>query len=93
MNALSVDFWLGIVIATVFWLLLSWLYRRYLGYRARIAAANKPQKDKSPNEVVADAHRARAGLVLWAILLIIALFILWEVVMNGTSLSLFSSLQ
>lgn len=92
MGSLSTDFLIGFAVATLFWLLVSQMVRMYQKYRRRIKAARTPIAGKVPAEVIADANRARLGLVVWFLVLLLGLFLLWEFFTWGTSASLFGQL-
>ena len=92
MGSLSTDFFIGFAVATLFWLLVSQMVRMYYSYRRRIKAARTPIAGKVPAEVIADANRARMGLVLWFFVVLLVLFLLWEFLTWGTSASLFGQL-
>jgi hypothetical protein len=92
LGSLSSDFYIGFAVATLFWLLVSQMVRIYYSYMRRIKAARTPLAGKVPSEVIADANRARLGLVLWFLIVLLVLFLLWEFLTWGTSASLFSQL-
>ena len=88
MGSFSPDFFIGLVVATVFWLIVSQMVRLYHNYMRRIKAAHSPQSGKVPAEVTADANRARMSLILWFFAILVGLFVLWEFLTWGTGFSL-----
>ncbi len=92
MSSLSTDFFIGFAVATLFWLVVSQMVRIYYRFRRRIRAAQTPLAGKVPAEVIADANRARFGLVLWFLAVLLGLFLLWEFFAWGSGASLSSRL-